>query len=87
MPFQIRERMTVAPCVRHELNKEHRETLENSLKSSKLISDLYLEQLRNGSHKSKSWVKTLPIEEKEANSDDVVIIGELIIISLMTACA
>lgn len=77
MPFQIRERMTVAPIVRLDLSRDRLQALDDSLKTSKPLSELYLRQLRSGSHKPKFSEKTLPNDEKEVDDDDVVIVGEL----------
>jgi chromatin assembly factor 1 subunit A len=73
MPFQIREGMKMAPLVRLLISKEQKDELEECLKSTKPLKNLYLNQLRKGSHKPKSSEKTWP----KNDDDDVVAIGEI----------
>ena len=73
MPFQVREMMKLAPCVRLEISKEQLTVLDKCLKTVKSVDGLYLKQLK-GNHKPKSSGKTWPVDEKDV--DDVVCIPD-----------
>lgn len=76
MPFQVRERMMVAPCVRLQIEKEKLKALEDSLKSGKSLAELYIHLLKSGAHKPISTESTWPMEDKE--DDDIVVIGKIV---------
>ena len=78
IPFQIRERMKVAPCVRLQIDKDQLKTLDESLKTVKPLNELYLSELKNGLHKPSFSSSTWPLEEKD-DDDDVSILGELML--------
>lgn len=72
MPFQVRERMKLAPCVRFQISKEQLAALEEDLKGDKPVEKLYLKQLK-GDYKPKSSGKTWPVDEKD---DDLIIVPD-----------
>lgn len=74
MPFQIRDRMKLAPCVRRHVDKEELKILDESLITVKPLNDLYLNLLKHGLHKPRFSVSTWPMEDKD---DDVITIGKL----------
>ena len=75
MPFQVRERMILAPLVRFQLSRDQKERLEELIKAGQKTSvELYVEVLKSGSYKPKSMKRTWPAEDKE---DDVVVVGKL----------
>lgn len=75
MPFQVRERMMLAPCVRLQIGKEKLKALDGSLNSGKSLAELYVNLLKSGAHKPISTESTWPMEDKE--DDDVVAIGKI----------
>lgn len=81
MPFQIRERMKVAPCVRLNIDKQQLKVLDESLKCVKPLKELYIEQLKSGLHKPGSSPKTWQSEDKD--DDDIIAIGLLLIIEFL----
>lgn len=72
MPFQIRERMMLAPCVRLVISKEKLLALDRILKSVEPSGELYLKLLKSGAHKPGSSERTRPADD----TDDVVILGK-----------
>lgn len=83
MPFQIRERMKVAPCVRLHIDKQQLKVLDESLKSVKPLKELYIEQLKSGLHKPGSSPKTWQSEDKD-DDDVVAAIGLLLAIEFLS---
>ena len=73
MPFQVREMMKVAPCVRLEISKEQLAVLDKCLKGEKSVEKLYLKQLKEN-HKPKSSGKTWPLDEKD--NDNIVLVPD-----------
>lgn len=75
MPFQIRERMKVAPTLRLHINEEQTKTLDESLKTVKPLKELYIQELKSGSHKPGSYPNTWQSEDRDDDSD-VIAIGK-----------
>ncbi|CRL05064.1 CLUMA_CG017973, isoform A [Clunio marinus] len=75
MPFQVRERMKVAPCVRRQMDKKQLSELDKLLNSHQSVNELYLKTLKSGDHKPLRSSKTWPLIDKE--EDDVLLIDEL----------
>lgn len=69
MPFQIRERMKVAPCVRVQLTKEQFDNFDK-LFTSVDSSLSYVKELQQGKRKPLKGVRTWQKDE-----DDVVVVG------------
>lgn len=66
MPFQIRERMKLAPIVRFQLPKERKLLLEEILlENSMAKSKTYLDQLKTGAHKPMKTDSTWPADDEE----------------------
>lgn len=76
--------MMLAPCVRFQLSKEQIMQLEEDLKGEKSLSQLYLKQLKNGSHKPKSMKSTWPAEDKD-DDDDLIVVGKRRIFSAISS--
>lgn len=72
MPFQIRERMKVAPCVRFQIERNQLNVLDECLKEVKPLKELYIQELKSGLHKPKTSPKTWQSEDKD---DEVIAIG------------
>lgn len=79
MPFQIRERMKVAPCVRLQIDKEQLKILDDSLKTVKPLNELYLSKLKIGLHKPGTSVNTWTVEDKD-EYEDVIVMGEFVVV-------
>ncbi|KAG5667324.1 hypothetical protein PVAND_015308 [Polypedilum vanderplanki] len=73
MPFQIRGKMRLAPCVRLQISKNQLDTLDEFLLNNN-ENESYLKDLKNGKIPKKSG-KTWPLEDKD--DDEVVVIDEL----------
>jgi hypothetical protein len=76
MPFQVRERMKLAPCVRYEMSNNEIDFLDQNINSMKTVDHLYLKELKNGTRVPKRSFKTWP----EQDNDDLTIVGELIVL-------
>lgn len=83
MPFQVRERMKMAPCVRLQIGKDKLRALDELLKSDKPRGELYVNQLNSGLHKPLSTQNTWPMEDKDS---DVIAVGELLVMMFMNSC-
>lgn len=77
MPFQVRERMQVAPCVRRILSKSQLVTFENKFNTLLPRAELYLEGLKNKFYVPGKSEKASSIEEKPEYENDVIFVGKL----------
>lgn len=75
MPFQIRERMKVAPLVRRVLTKAQVENFDAKFNTSMPRESLYIADIKNPLYEKGRCEKTWPIDDKD--DDDVIAIGEL----------
>lgn len=75
-PFQVKGDMKLAPLIRREFKKSSREKLDSFLKGtlqSCKSNDLYIKELKNGTHTPLRGFKT--VERNNFEDDDVVIIA------------
>lgn len=71
MPFQIRERMKVAPLVRRVLTKTQVENFDAKFNTSMPRDKLYVAEIKKPSYVKGKCDKTWPIDD-----DDVMVVGE-----------
>lgn len=72
MPFQIRERMKLAPLVRSQLSKARKSLLEDIFNGNSIAKFSYLDELKSGVHKPMKTESTWPAEA----DDDLMIVGK-----------
>lgn len=73
MPFQVRERMKVAPLVRRVLTKPQIDNFDAKFNTSLPRKELYVAEIKNPSYIKGKCDKTWPVDDKE--DDDVMIVG------------
>lgn len=73
MPFQIRDRMKIAPLVRVQFTKDHLENFDKYFNENSSTQS-YLKELKEGKRIPLKGTRTWQLEKDE---DELVIVGEL----------